>query len=111
MERQQWRFAPRAWHAMPLRGARFRLAILYETGDIQADSELTSSKKRAVDPFQGALLCSQGVRQALCGRTMSDMPVMIFSTASMVVFFGMMSSATTLPRRSTTIRSTTWKTW
>ena len=41
----------------------------------------------------------------------SDMPVMTRSTSSTLVFFGSMSSATTLPRRITTMRSTTWKTW
>ena len=33
------------------------------------------------------------------------------STSSTVVCFGSMSSATTVPRRMTTMRSTTWKTW
>ena len=51
--------------------------------------------------------CRARVRSSGSGA----IPVMTRSTASMLVLLGSMSSAATRPRWSTTIRSTTWKTW
>ena len=50
-------------------------------------------------------------RSISTGVPSAVMPVMTRSTSSTLVVFGSMSSATTRPRRITTMRSTTWKTW